>query len=112
MLYLLKGSSLKNSLENYTENFRSKFGKVEQEATNLSGLLLESEPRQARRQQKREITFDKGKKVVHEFERRENFKVNSFCVKCDRTKAELSRRAEVYELLQNTLLYFLKRLLV
>ncbi|GFU40652.1 hypothetical protein TNCV_3230341 [Trichonephila clavipes] len=43
-------------------NSRNKFAKVEQEATDLSGLLFEEEAVQACRQQKRKIIFGERKK--------------------------------------------------
>ncbi|GFU33823.1 hypothetical protein TNCV_2169881 [Trichonephila clavipes] len=57
---------------------QNEFGKVEQEAIDLSGLSFEEEAGQARRQQKRNIIFSESKKVGHEFHRWENFIVNSF----------------------------------
>ncbi|GFW90092.1 hypothetical protein TNCV_3485441 [Trichonephila clavipes] len=64
---LLKGSSLLKSLENYFQNFRNEFGKSEQGATDLSGLLFEEEAGQARRQQKRKIISGRSKEVGREF---------------------------------------------
>ena len=94
---LLKGSILLRSLENFIEHFREEFGKVEKEATELSGLSFDEEDGQARRPEKRKMFFDESKEVGHEFARRENFIVNSFYVICDSTKAELSRRTQTYE---------------
>ncbi|GFY11489.1 40S ribosomal protein SA [Trichonephila clavipes] len=53
--------------ENYIQNFRNAFGKVEQGVIDLSGLLFEEEAGQARKQQKRKIIFCESKEVVYEF---------------------------------------------
>lgn len=95
---LLKGSILLKSLENFINNFREEYEKVEKEATDLSGLSFNDEYGQTRRQQKRKMFFDENKEVGHEFTTREDFKVNSFYVICDKTKAELSQRTQIYEI--------------
>ncbi|GFU28839.1 uncharacterized protein NPIL_502171 [Nephila pilipes] len=63
---------------------------------NNIGLSFEKEVGQACRQRRRKNMFGETKEG-HEFENRENFLVNSFYVICDRTSAELSRRAGIYE---------------
>lgn len=96
---LFKGSILLKSLENFINNFREEYEKVEKEATDLSGLSFSVEDEQTRRRRKRNVFFDENKEVGHEFTItiREDFKVNSFYVICDNTKAQLSQRAQKYE---------------
>ncbi|GFU38391.1 dimer_Tnp_hAT domain-containing protein [Nephila pilipes] len=89
----------------------NEFGKVEEEATALSGLSFEKEVGQACRQRRRKIIFGETKEEGHEFENRENFLVNSFYVICDRTSAELSRRAGIYEtIIEHFFVFFDERL--
>ncbi|GFW65617.1 hypothetical protein TNCV_3550401 [Trichonephila clavipes] len=57
--------STKISRKLYPENFRKEFAKVEQEAIDLSDILIKEEAGQAHRQQKRKITFGKNKEVVN-----------------------------------------------
>lgn len=71
--------------------------KNETEATNLLGLSFSVEDEQTRRRRKRNVFFDENKEVGHEFTIREDFKVNSFYVISDNTKAQLSQRAQKYE---------------
>lgn len=47
-----------------------------------------------------------NKEVGHEFIIREDFKVNSFYVICDNTKAQLSQRAQKYEVVLEPLRIF------
>lgn len=75
---LFKGSILLKSLENFINNFREEYEKVEKEATDLSGLSFSAEDEQTRRRRKRNVFFDENKEVGHEFTItiREDFKIN------------------------------------
>lgn len=92
---------LYNSLICFIKNLRDQFEEIEEEAKTLqpSNILYKDE---VTRKRKRAKCFDESACEEIVLVGRENFKINTFFMICDKLITELSRRGDAYSAVNDT----------